>query len=377
MPLEVTATRQKRAATPAATRESLQAAFQSLNNKKPGSRDRMFFTEQLSLLLETGTPLHASLKALGSQVANPGMARVIDDLLEEVTAGKPFSYALSKHPELFPATYVNLVSAAEEGGFLDTVLLELMKMDEKREELRSTVVSALSYPGFLVGFSIFVVVFVLVVVFPKFADMFSSIADKLPVTTIVLMNASHTLIQYWIPITVSLVAGIAALVWWLHTAAGRDALDRVKMKIFGLRDIFIQIYLIQSMRVLGMSLANGVTVPDALASCHEVVSNKVFQKFLVSVENKVREGEGFAAAFHKADFIPPMVCQMVTTGEDTGNLPKVLSRVADYYERELAKKLAAFSRMVEPIMLIVMGGVVGLIVSSLILPIFKLSQAVG
>jgi type II secretory pathway component PulF len=374
MALEITA-RQQKAASPSAA--SLAARLQSLNEKRAGVSERMFFTEQLSLLLETGTPLHAALQALGAQIDNPGMARVIDALLEDVTSGKSFSHALSKHPDLFPATYISLVGAAEEGGFLDKVLLELMKMDEKREELRSTVVSALSYPGFLVAFSIFVVIFVLVVVFPKFADMFSNIADQLPATTIVLMNTSHFLIQYWIPVTAGSVAAIIALGWWLHTTAGRAVLDRLKLKMVGLRDIFLQIYLIQSLRVLGMSLANGVSVRDALASCHEVVPNKVFQKFLTGVANKVNEGEGFAAAFLAADFIPPLVSQMVTTGEETGNLPKVLSRIADYYERELAKKLAAFSRMVEPIMLIVMGCVVGLIVSSLILPIFKLSQAAG
>jgi type II secretory pathway component PulF len=173
------------------------------------------------------------------------------------------------------------------------------------------------------------------------------------------------------------VAGVAVLVWWLHTAAGKALLDRLKLKVFGLRDIFIQIYLIQSLRILGLSIGNGVSIPDALASCREVVSNKVFQAFLVTVEHKVNEGSGFATAFQQADFIPPTVKQMVTTGEETGSLPRVLGRIADYYERELGKKLAAFSRMVEPIMLIVMGGVVGLIVSSLILPIFKLSQAVG
>ena len=252
-----------------------------------------------------------------------------------------------------------------------------MNMDEKREELRRTVISAVSYPGFLIGFSIFVVIFVLVAVFPKFSDMFSAIADQLPVTTIALMKASHVLIQYWLPICGGFIAGVAGLIWWLRTPSGKAALDRFKLRVFGLRDIYIQIYLIQSMRVLGLSLANGVTVPDALASCREVVSNKVFQRFLTGVEEKVNEGGGFAAAFQTEDFIPPLVRQMVTTGEETGNLPKILSRVADYYERELAKQLASFSRMVEPVMLIVMGGVVGLIVSSLILPIFKLSQAVG
>ena len=347
------------------------------SEKKPATRDRIFFTEQLSLLLETGTPLHAALQALEKHIDNPAMGKVINSLIEDVTNGKSFSYALAKHPELFSGTYVSLVGAAEEGGFLDSVLLELMKMDEKREELRRTVISAVSYPGFLIGFSIFVVIFVLVAVFPKFSDMFSAIADQLPVTTIALMNASHVLIEYWLPITAGFIAGVAGLIVWLRSAAGKDALDRFKLKVFGLRNIYIQIYLIQSMRVLGLSLANGVTVPDALASCREVVSNKVFQGFLSGVEEKVNEGGGFAAAFQTEDFIPPLVRQMVTTGEETGNLPKILSRVADYYERELAKQLASFSRMVEPVMLIVMGGVVGLIVSSLILPIFKLSQAVG
>jgi type II secretory pathway component PulF len=374
MAIDLAVTQEKTAPTPAG---SLAARLKSANEKHPGTRDRIFFTEQLSLLLETGTPLHAALQALEKHIDNPRMATLINSLIEDVTSGKSFSFALAKHPELFSGTYVSLVGAAEEGGFLDSVLLELMKMDEKREELRSTVISALSYPAFLIGFSVFVVIFVLVAVFPKFSDMFSAIADQLPLTTIVLMNASHILIQYWIPITGGCIAGLAGLIWWLRTPAGKDALDRFKLRAFGIRHIFIQIYLIQSMRVLGLSLANGVTVPDSLASCREVVSNKVFQRFLNSVEERVNEGGGFAAAFQTASFIPPLVRQMVRTGEETGNLPKILSRVADYYERELAKKLAAFTRMVEPVMLIVMGGVVGLIVSSLILPIFKLSQAVG
>jgi len=128
---------------------------------------------------------------------------------------------------------------------------------------------------------------------------------------------------------------------------------------------------------MGLSLANGVSVPDTLVSCREVVSNGVFRRFLSTVENSVREGAGFAVAFQQSDFIPATVKQMITTGEETGSLSRVLGRIAEYYERELNKRLLSFTRMIEPIMLIVMGGVVGLIVSSLILPIFKLSRAVG
>jgi type II secretory pathway component PulF len=344
---------------------------------KPGVRERVFFTEQLALLLETGTPLHASLQALQKQTTNPRMVAVIDGLLERVNEGKSFSAALGQYPELFPSTYVNLVEAAEEGGFMDRILHELVRMDDKRTQLRHTVTSALSYPVFLTLFSLGVVIFVLTVVFPKFAVLFARIHDQLPGTTLFLMGVSELLTQHWLPLSAGFAAGLAALGWWLHTPAGGLALDNLKMRLVFVRTIFLQIYLTQSLRVLGLSLANGVSVMDALASCRDVVPNRVFRQFITQVEDKVKEGAGFAAAFQEADFIPPTVRQMVTTGEESGSLAHVLGRIADYYERELGKRLATFSRVVEPVMLLVMGVVVGLIVSSLILPIFKLSRAVG
>jgi type II secretory pathway component PulF len=374
MPIEISETRVETASTKVG---ALLDRVVPLRARKPGAHDRMFFTEQLSLLLETGTPLHAALQALKAQLRNANMLDVLDGLAEKIGEGKAFSAALGQYPELFPATYVNLVHAAENGGFLDKVLLELLKMDEKRDALRRTIVSALSYPIFLILFSIGVVLFVLVVVFPKFADMFSAIRDQLPFTTLFLMGASDVLRQQWPLLLGGLLAALAVSVYWLRTPSGREVLDQSKMRLFYFRDIFIQIYLVQSLRVIGLSLANGVSVMDALGSCREVVQNRVFRRFIGGIEERVHEGAGFAIAFQQADFIPPAVRQMVTTGEATGNLPRVLSRIADYYERELGKRLATFSRLVEPVMLLVMGGVVGLIVSSLILPIFKLSRAVG
>ncbi len=377
MPIEIASTSNKNIKADAGKSGAITSGPHQLLVKKPGTQERIFFTEQLSLLLETGTTMHVALQALKKQVVNPEMVKIIDGLIEQISEGKSLSEALSHYPGMFPSTYENLVAAAEDGGFLDKVLLELMKMDEKREELRRTVASALSYPAFLVVFSLGVVLFVLVVVFPKFADMFTSIRDELPGTTLFLMGASEVLIKYWMSLSAALVVGLAGIAWWLHTPNGTAILDRVKMRTVLVRDIYIQLYLIQSLRVLGLSLSNGVSIPDALASCRDVVHNSVFRRFILDVQNKVTEGSGFAMAFQQADFIPPTVRQMVTTGEETGNLPRILGRVADYYERELGKRLASFSRMVEPLMLIVMGGVVGLIVSSLILPIFKLSRAVG
>jgi len=342
-----------------------------------GDKERRFFTEQISLLLETGTPLQASLQAMKKQVDNPAMLELLDQLIDDISQGVQFSTALAKHPAVFSTTYTNLVAASEEGGFMHEVLQQLLALDEKREELRKTMVSALSYPVFLLVFALAVVVFVLVVVFPKFADLFSQIQDQLPVTTKFLMASSNVLKNHWIELTIGLVVFIGGFKFWSATENGIRKLDWAKLNFPLIRHIFIQLYLVNTMRVLSMSLGNGVGMMDSLHACKFVVNNSLFQDFIGQVENQVETGNGIAAGFQNTSFIPPIVEQMISTGEETGNLPKVMSRLADYFEGELSNKLQTLSRLAEPVMLLIMGGVVGLIVSSLILPIFKLTRVVG
>ncbi len=340
-------------------------------------RDRLFFTEQLVLLLETGGSIHASLVALKTQIENPAMVRVIDTLQEDIGKGKPFSDALSRHPQVFSSTYVNLIAASEDGGFMDKVLKELLEMEEKRQKLRNTLISALAYPAFLTLFSVAVVIFVLVVVFPKFSDLFSAIQDELPGTTVMLMAASELLRQQWLALLCILAGGLLGLRYWRSTPSGRAALDRLQLNTPLLREIFVKFYLIYVMRVMSLSLANGVSVLAAVKACKDVVRNSLFQDFLTDVEHKVEEGSGIAVGFKQASFIPPVVQHMITTGEETGNLSKVMGRLAEHFETDLSRKLTTLSKLAEPIMLLVMGLVVGVIVSALILPIFKLSRAVG
>lgn len=356
---------------------TLGKALAGLLQKQPDVQDRIFFTEQLALMLEAGMALHEALKAFCTLDIKPELKTIIESLMHDVEEGKSFSAALSRHVAFFSGAYVNLVAAAEVGGFLDRVLVELKDMDEKREKLKSTVVSAMVYPAFLILFSLGVVVFVLVFVFPKFADLFARISDQLPGSTKVLMAASDALINYWWVFIAVVLSLVIAGRYWLSTTRGTETMDRLKLSVYMIRDIFVQLYLVQSMRLMAMSMANGVSVMDTLEACREVVRNNVFNRFIAQLQVHVEEGAGFSTGFEEAGFIPATVKQMIKTGDDTGNLPQVMARVADYYERELEKKLALFARLVEPIMLLVMGGVVGLIVSSLILPIFKLSRAVG
>jgi type II secretory pathway component PulF len=359
MPLELTA----KPARPADDSKRLER-LKNILPQEGGlrDRDRMLFTERLALLLETGVSLNQALAALKKQSDKAAMEKIIDGLLDEIGEGRTFAAALATHPQFFSATYVNLVAAGEQGGFLDRVLQELLDMDEKRERLRSTLMSALSYPAFLAAFSGAVVVFVLVVVFPKFAELFASIADQLR--------------QHWI--FVLLGSGGLMLAWryWSTSPAGRERLDSLKLSFPVLKDVFIWLYLVQSLRVLGLSLGNGVSIVDALAACRDVVSNSVYRRFILGVERKIQEGATVASGFAQSEFIPVMVQQMISTGEQTGSLPKVMTRVADYYERELSKRANTLAKAAEQVMLLVMGVVVGLLVSSLILPIFKLSRAV-
>ncbi len=337
---------------------------------------RMVFTERLSLLLETGVSLLEALKAMQQQTEEPLLASIIGSLVDAISEGKTFAAALEKHPEMFNSTYTSLVFAAEEGGFLPQVLSQLLRMDEKNSQLRSNIVSALSYPAFLIVFSIAVVVFVLVVIFPKFESLFASIHDQLPISTIFLMATSAFVRHYWLFILIGLGIFAWATISWVKSAAGKLALDQFKMTAPIVKDFYQQIYLSQTLSVLGLSLSNGVPITMALKACQGVVSNLVFVRFLDDIRNHVNEGRGVAIGFNSSPIVPPMVRQMVTTGEQTGNLGMVMSRVADFYERELTKRITIFSKSIEPVMLIVMGVVVGLIVVSLILPIFKLSRAV-
>lgn len=341
-----------------------------------GMNERLLFVERIELLLETGVSLLEALKVMKLQTEEPRLAAIIGSMMDTVAEGKSFSLALSRHPEMFPQTYVSLVAAAEEGGFLPQVLQQLREMDEKNSRMRAAVVSALSYPAFLAVFSLAVVVFVLVAIFPRFHDLFLSIHDQLPGTTIFLMFLSDFLREHWLPTLLLAAGALAALVYWLRTPAGVLLLDQLKLRTPVIRDIFIQTYLNQSLTVIGMSLANGVPITVALRAAQDVVSNSVFARFLKTILGNVEQGRGIAVGFNEAAFIPPMVRQMIATGEQTGNVAKVMRRVADFYARELDKRVAAFAKMIEPVMLIVMGVVVGLLVSALILPIFKLSRAV-
>ncbi|MFK8026607.1 MAG: type II secretion system F family protein [Gammaproteobacteria bacterium] len=355
----------------------LDKEFTLFEKKTISSKDRIFLFQQIQLLLQTGTPLRAGLSALSKQSDKTAIRDLLQSLIDSIDEGKSFSYALSKFPEVFTSTHVNLISASEDGGYMDKVLQQIIDMEERREKLKETMISAISYPMFLAVFSFGVVAFILVIVFPKFAELFAKIHEHLPATTKVLMWVSDGLIHQW-PIVIGCMAAIViSFFYWLKSESGSKQFDKFKLSFPLVKDVFLQVYLVQSLRVMYLSLSNGVSIVDTLHSCKNTVQNNIYQEFLMTVENQINEGKGISHGFSQGKFVPPLVKQMISTGEESGNLPVVMGKIADHYENELMNHLKTLSKLAEPIMLVLMGAVVGIIVSSLILPIFMLSRAVN
>lgn len=350
--------------------------FSLFGPKKISAGERMFFIEQLALMLETGSDLHNSLTVLAQQSETPEMGKIIASMTEDIAEGQSFSHVLAKHPNAFSNTYVSLVAASESGGYLQRILQHLLNMEKQQDELRTSVISAISYPVFLLVFSLAVVVFILVAVFPKFADLFSSIENQLPITTVVLMAMSEIILHYWWAVLAGVGLLIAGWLSWSSSLPGRRVIDSFKLKAPVIKKISSKIYLIQTMRVLGLSLKHGVNLLEALAIAKDVVKNHLYQNFLDGLIKDVTEGRKLAQGFQTATFIPPVVKHMITTGEESGSLELVCTRLAEYFQKDLEKVLKLTTKAVEPMMLIFMGVVVGIIVSALILPIFKLSHAV-
>ncbi|TDM08587.1 MAG: hypothetical protein C4K60_03955 [Ideonella sp. MAG2] len=324
----------------AASRQAAPARRQGLRLHPLGLAERILFTERLLLLQDTGVSLHEGLRELSDHERDPEMAALLQGLLDHVLEGQPLSQAMGRYPSFFPSSYVTLIAAGERGGFLPQVLRQLLDLDERTERLRSMLTSALSYPAFLTLFSAGTIIFVLVGVFPKFAEMFAQIHDQLPWSTRFLMQLSELMRHHWPWLLLGVVGLVISGVLLMRRDEVRLQIDGLKLNLPGLREIYLQVYFSQTLRVLGMSLAHGVPLVEALKACQDFVANRVFRNFLIDLRRQVTEGSGLAQGFERNTFVPAMVQQMIHTGERTGNLATVMTRVADYYDRELAKRLA-------------------------------------
>jgi type II secretory pathway component PulF len=338
------------------------------------SSELLFFTTQLALMLEIETPLNLSLKALRDQTGNRVFKEVLTGMLQDIEEGRQLSQAMKKHPKVFGSVYISMVAAGESGGFLKNILDRIAEILENRQSLMTQLRSALTYPVILCVVSILVIVFIMVAVLPKFTVFFMRKIELLPMTTRILMKTSAFLQSYWWLLILSGLVLITGLVLFLRSRRGQNAIDWLLVNLPLIGGLANKIYISQFLRILGHLMESQVPLIEALDVTRGIVRNRYFRRLIDRIKIHVREGGKFSQPFADYPHAPESVKQMISTGEEAGNLSKVMLRLADFFDTEVEKDLKNLSAMIEPMALIVMGVVIGLIVSSVILPLFKLAH---
>ncbi|MCG6917439.1 MAG: type II secretion system F family protein [Deltaproteobacteria bacterium] len=370
-------------ASPKATKSPIPLAsrmpklsLDAFSRSKVKSKEVIFFTSQLALMLEVGTPLINGLAALEKQTKNPAFKDVIRALHRDIEEGQQLSDALRRHPRVFNHVYTSMIKAGETGGFLKEILERLAEMQEKRLALIAQLRSTLTYPAILCLVGFLVVIFVLVGVLPKFSTFFAGKEQILPVSTRFLMLLSSSLRGYWwayIVTTLGLAIGIKL---WKESELGQTAIDRVCVSGPILARLYNKIYTCQLLRTLGHLMDSQVPLLEALEVTRSTIKNRYFRNFIDKISDHVEKGGRFAQPFTTYPYVLDSVKQMVATGEEVGNLPRVMLRLAEYYDIEVDRELKNIASLIEPLALILLGGVVGLIVGSVILPLFRLAHAI-
>jgi len=338
-------------------------------------REVIFFTTQLSLMMDIGTSLNNALVALSIQIKNPAFKGIIQTMIQDIEEGRQLSDAMMRHPRLFDHVYVSMIRAGETGGFLKEILDRIVEMQEKRQALIAQVRSALTYPLLLCLMSFLVVLFVLVGVLPKFMSFFAGKEAILPISTRFLIKASASLQAYWW----AYLMGAAALVVFLkllkESQPGQALIDFFCVNAPLVARLFNTIYTCQLLRSLGHLMESQVPLLEALEVTRSTIKNRYFTNFVDGIMAHVEQGGKFSEPFATYPYIMDTVKQMVATGDEAGNLSHVMLRLAAFYDTEVDLELKTLSSIIEPLGLMIMGLVVGLIVSSVILPMFRLAQA--
>jgi type IV pilus assembly protein PilC len=375
----------------AAKAEAEMAAFAPKKKKKKGINEISFnigkvkrkvltqFTRQMSTLQDAGLPILRSLKILQQQ-QRPGMLKdTLSDVCDDVEGGITLSESMGRHPKVFDKLYVNMVAAGETGGVLDVILQRLADFMEKAEKLKRRIKGAMIYPAAVISFAVLMVTGIMIFVIPKFKKLFASFKTGLPGITIFLINFSHWVAKEygWAYILGSPFAIYFLIKMIGKTGPGRTALDWIKLRIPVMGKVVSKGTVARFTRTLGTLLAAGVPILEAINITRDTCGNKMFEKALQRVHDAIREGEGFATPLRNSRIVDSIVVNMIDVGEETGEMDKMLNKIADNYDEEVDVLVTSMVSLLEPIMIIVLGTIVGFIVLAIFLPYIKLLSTVG
>lgn len=352
---------------------SIELSFLKKKNIKP--KDLVVFTRQLATMINAGVPLVRSLATMYKQTDSDVLKIHLTQISKDVEGGLAFADALEKHPNIFSPIYVNMVRAGEAGGILDDILNKLAVQQEKDAAIRAKFKSAMTYPLVLIGITVTVFIALMTIVVPKVGTIIADLTGgDLPTMTKVMLGISHFLLGFWY-IHIAVVVGTSIyLRKFLKTKKGREVKDRILLKIPGIKLIVIKMVVARFSRIFASLMGAGVSVIDSLEITAKAVGNAVVEKELMADAKEVANGVQLSVPLSRSAVFPPIVSQMMAIGEETGQSDSVLLKVADFYEAEVDAAVDGLSSILEPLLIVVMGGMVGLIAASVIGPISSLAN---
>jgi type IV pilus assembly protein PilC len=345
--------------------------------RKITHKDLALFTRQLSTMLKAGVPLMQSFDIVGRGHANPSMARLMNDIRMDVETGTSLNQAFRKYPLYFDALFCNLVAAGEQAGILETLLDRLAMYQEKTIALKGKIKKALFYPIAIILVAILVTAVIMIFVIPSFKQVFTSFGADLPAPTLVVIAMSDFFVSYWYVVFGILFGGIYFLVQaWRRSPKVQAVVDRTLLKLPVLGEMLQKASIARWSRTLATTFAAGVPLVEALDSVGPAAGNSVYKEATKSIQTEVNVGTSLAQSMQNTGVFPNMAVQMTQIGEESGSLDSMLSKVADYYEREVDETVDALSSLLEPMIMVVLGVIIGGIVIAIYMPIFKLGQVV-
>ena len=334
------------------------------------------FTRELAALLGASIPIPQALDGLGEEEENPALREVVLKMAASVRKGMSLSAAMDEHPRIFNKLYTSMVRVGEEAGALQRVMNDLAALLEHEDEIRSEVTTAISYPLFVLGFGIVTVIILLTVVFPRIFKMLQDMRTVLPLPTMILLKVSTFLQQYWPLALIACVGAFIGIRWYKRTPKGATAIDSFKLKMPVIGGVFMASALSRFARTLGTLVKSGVSLLPALKIVENTIGNIVLSRLIAEVSEETRGGDSLAGPLKKFGVFPRTVVQMINVGEESGKLDEMLLKVAEIQERDMRAKTKTLISLLAPILILIVGALVGFMVIALLLPILKMSRGV-
>ena len=353
--------------------------FENVASMQPKvtNKDIVIFTRQFSTMIDAGLPLVQGLTILAEQAENKTFKRILKEIVKDVEGGSSLAEAMEKHPQVFDNLFVNLVAAGEVGGILDTILRRLAAYIEKAEKLKSRIKGAMTYPIIVVAIAIIVISVIMIFVIPVFQEMFASFGKALPVPTQIVVAMSEFTkgnIHYMIG---ALILFVFLFKKYRSTTGGRKVTDTLALKLPVFGPLLKKVAVARFSRTLGTMISSGVPILTALEIVAKTSGNVVLEEVILDVRSSIGEGQPIAEPLSENDIFPNMVVQMIAVGEATGALDTMLGKIADFYDDEVDTAVEAMTSMLEPLLMVFLGGAIGGLVIAMYLPIFSMAAAMG